>query len=116
VYRFFIPSHFRQGENHGFRSVNRFPHKIFAISNAKIVNNAINAFETTSANADIAKTSHAEATGGLMDLFKQGMAETRKQEAIVKIKYRDNPSKLASFAVAGHLERTLKKKKPEPTA
>jgi hypothetical protein len=51
-----------------------------------------------------------------MDLFKQGMAETRKQEAIVKIKYRDNPSKLASFAVAGHLERTLKKKKPEPTA
>ncbi len=77
---------------------------------------AINAFETASANADIAKTSHAEATGGLIDLFKQGMAETRKQEAIVKIKYRDNPSKLASFAVASHLERTLKKKKTEPTA
>jgi hypothetical protein len=78
--------------------------------------NAINAFETASANADLAKTNHAEATGGLIDLFKQGMAETRKQEAIVKIKYRDTPSKLASFAVASHLERTLKKKKPEPTA
>lgn len=70
----------------------------------------IAAFETASASADSAEESHAEATGGLADAFRRGTALSKKLAAIVKIKYRDNAGKLASFVVASHLERAPQRK------
>lgn len=74
----------------------------------------IDAFEQAAASADSATEEHAEATGALNNAFKRGMALTRKLESIVKIKYRDNAGKLASFVVASHLERAPKKPKSDP--
>lgn len=74
----------------------------------------IDAFEQAAATADSAGESHAEATGALAAAFKSGMALTRKLEAIVKIKYRDNAGKLAAWTVASHLERAPKPPKVEP--
>lgn len=74
-------------------------------------------FETSADAADAALEEHSEATGTLDTLFRETMILSRKREAIVKIKYRNNPGKLAAWTVASHLERPPKKaKKNEPTS
>ena len=74
-------------------------------------------FEASSAQADAALEEHAEATGTLDARFRDTMNLSRKRDAIVRIKYRDNPGKLAAWTVASHLERAPKKKKEtEPSA
>lgn len=56
-------------------------------------------------DADSAVESQSAATGGLLDAIQRGMANSRKLDAIIKIKYRSNPAMLAAWAVASHLER-----------
>jgi hypothetical protein len=55
---------------------------------------------------------HAEATGGLNASFRKAMALSSKRDKRVRMKYRDNPAKLAAWTVASHLERTPKKATP----
>lgn len=57
---------------------------------------------------------HAEAVGSLDALFRDMMLLSRKRSAIVKIKFKDNPGKLAAWEVASHLDRTPKPKPPTP--
>jgi hypothetical protein len=62
---------------------------------------------------------HAGAVGALDALFREMMALSRKRSALVKLKYRNNPGKLAAWTVASHLERPPKRNKdnqPPPTA
>lgn len=75
----------------------------------------INAFEQSSAAADSATEAHSGATGALAAAFRQGIKLSGKLNSIVKIKYRDNAGKLASWTVASHLERAARKPKPAPT-
>ncbi|HEX8246881.1 MAG TPA: hypothetical protein VF599_01760 [Pyrinomonadaceae bacterium] len=74
----------------------------------------IDAFEQAAEAADSAGESHAEATGALTEAFKRGMTLTRKLEAIVKIKYRDNAGKLAAWTSASHLERAPQRRNDQP--
>lgn len=69
-------------------------------------------FEAALDASDSAESERAGAVGGLTDAFKRGMDINRRLSAIVKIKYRDDPKKLASWLVASHLERPPKSDKP----
>lgn len=55
---------------------------------------------------------HAEAAASLDDVFRQMMELSRTRSAIIEIKYRNNPGKLAAWTVASHLERAPKTPKP----
>jgi hypothetical protein len=77
---------------------------------------AINAVETAAQSADSNVEQRAAATGGLFDAARRGMNLSRKLNAIVRIRYADNPAKLASWTVASHLERAPKRTAaPNPT-
>lgn len=65
----------------------------------------IDAAETRAALADSAEGQQSAATGGLVDATVRGMNISRRLDAIVRIKYAANPSKLAAWTVASHLER-----------
>jgi hypothetical protein len=54
---------------------------------------------------------HAGAVGALDAIFMQMMALSRKRSALVQLKYRDNPGKLAAWTVASHLEHPPKRQK-----
>ena len=75
---------------------------------------ARDAFQTARDNADSAAGQHAEAVGALDELFRVTMELSRQRSAIVKLKYRNNPGKLAAWTVANHLEKAPKKKAPPP--
>lgn len=64
------------------------------------------------AHADSSVEQRAGATGGLIESARRGMANSRKMDAIVRIKYAENPQKLAAWTVASHLERAPKPKTP----
>lgn len=68
----------------------------------------ITSIEQRNAKADTSVEQRAGATGGLTDAARRGMANSRKLDAIVRIKYADNPQKLAAWTVASHLERAPK--------
>ena len=70
----------------------------------------IDNIKTAQSSADSSEEQKAAATGGLIDAARRGMANSRKLNAIVRIKYADNPQKLASWTVASHLEKAPKKK------
>lgn len=53
-------------------------------------------------------------TAGLIDAARRGMANSRRADAIVRIKYSNNPNKLAAWTTASHVERAPKAK-PTPT-
>jgi hypothetical protein len=63
----------------------------------------------------------AGAAGALDALFRELMLNSRKRDAIVRLKYRNDPQKLAAWTVASHLERAPKRQaepkpaNPEPT-
>lgn len=53
---------------------------------------------------------HAGVVGAHEALFREMMALSRKRSALVKLKYRNNPGKLAAWTVASHLDRAPVKK------
>lgn len=77
--------------------------------------NDIAAFETAANASDSALEEHAQATGALNDSFRRGMEQSKKQDAVVRIKYRNAPGKLAAWTVASHLERAPKGTGGTPT-
>lgn len=74
------------------------------------------AFMAARAEWDSAVAEHAGAVGALDALFREMMSLSRKRDAIVRLKYRNDPGKLAAWTVASHLERAPKRSaEPEPT-
>lgn len=74
----------------------------------------ITSIELKNAQADTSLEQRAGATGGLIDAARRGMENSRRMNAIVRIKYADSPQKLAAWTVASHLERAPKKTPPTP--
>lgn len=72
----------------------------------------IDGVEDASDAADSGIGQRAAATGGLDNKAKLGMDVSRKLNSIVRIKYADNPQKLAAWTVASHLERAPKSQTP----
>ena len=70
------------------------------------------AFQTSRDNADSAAEEHGEAVGALDALIREMMELSRQRSALVKLKYKNNPGKLAAWAIASHLEQPPKKPKP----
>lgn len=74
-------------------------------------------FQQIALTLDTAEEKHAEATGGMTDSFRKIMEYSNRRGKNVRMKYRDNPAKLAAWTVASHLNRAPKKaKKDEPTS
>lgn len=69
----------------------------------------IDSVETAGQSADSNVEQRAAATGGLFDAVRRGTSLSRKLNSIVRIKYADNPAKLAAWTVASHLERAPKR-------
>jgi hypothetical protein len=74
----------------------------------------IDSVDAKNAAADSATEQRAAATGGLAAAIQDGMNVSRRLDAIVRIKYADNPAKLAAWTVASHLERAPQRRKDEP--
>lgn len=71
-------------------------------------------FSAARAEWESAVEGKAGAVGALDALFREMMSLSRKRDAIVRLKYRNNPQKLAAWTVASHLERAPKRS-TEPT-
>ncbi len=71
-------------------------------------------FQQAAGAHDAGEERHAEATGGLNESFGKAMELSSRRDKRVRMKYRDNPAKLAAWKVASHLERAPKRK-PETT-
>lgn len=69
-------------------------------------------FQQAAAARDSGEEHHAEATGGMNDSFRTAMALSSRRDKRVRMKYRDNPAKLAAWTVASHLDRAPKKAPP----
>jgi hypothetical protein len=76
---------------------------------------AKNDFQTARDNAAIAAGNHGEAVGALDALVREVMVLSRKRSALVKLKYKDNPGKLAAWAIASHLEQPPQRKVKPPS-
>lgn len=74
----------------------------------------ITEIEAANQRGDSSGEQRAAATAGLKDAAARGMANSRRADAIVRIKYASNPQKLAAWTVASHLERAPKKKEAPP--
>ena len=72
-------------------------------------------FATARSAWQSAAEEHAEAVGTLDALFREMMALSAKRSALVKLKYRNNPGKLAAWTVASHLDRAPQRLKETPT-
>lgn len=70
---------------------------------------AKNDFQSARDEADSAAEEHGEAVGALDALMREMMAHSRQRAAMVKLKYKNNPGKLAAWAIASHLESAPKK-------
>jgi hypothetical protein len=70
--------------------------------------NAKNAFQQARDNADSAAEGHGEAVGALDALMREITAHSRQRSAMVKLKYKNNPGKLAAWTIASHLEKPPK--------
>lgn len=80
---------------------------------AQIINTK-NAFRQAADAADSAAEEHGEAVGALDTLWRETMALSRQRSAMVKLKYKNNPGKLAAWTIASHLEQPPKKKPTPP--
>jgi hypothetical protein len=77
---------------------------------------AANEFEASMLAAASAVGERVEATAELEDWVVQGMRARRILDPINRIKYADNPGKLAAWLSASHIEKAPKAKpKPTPT-
>ena len=75
----------------------------------------ITGIEAAGQRGDSSGEQRAASTAGIKDAAERGMANSRRADAIVRIKYANNPQKLAAWTVASHLERAPKKKEsPQP--
>ena len=72
----------------------------------------IDAVEASAAAADTSNIQRAAAVSGLDDAARRGMILSRRANAIVKIKYQDQPQLLGAWTVASHLERAPKSNTP----
>ncbi|CAN5455100.1 hypothetical protein BH10ACI1_BH10ACI1_34070 [soil metagenome] len=70
------------------------------------------AFQQARDNADSADEHYGEAVGALDALFREMMELSRQRAALVKLKYKNNPGKLAAWAIASHLEQPPKRPRP----
>ena len=70
-------------------------------------------FQQSRDEADSAAEEHGEAVGALDALFREMMNISRQRSAIVKLKYKNNPGKLAGWEIASHLDQPPKKT-PKP--
>jgi hypothetical protein len=84
---------------------------------AEIINELeaeITDFEATLPAAASAAGTQVTATSELNETVKKGTIGIRIADAIIKNLFRDNPSKLAAWTAASHLERAAKRKKEPP--
>lgn len=72
------------------------------------------AFQQAALVHDAAEEKHAEGTGGMSASFRLIMDYSRKRAKAVKMKYRNNPAKMASWTVASHLDRAPKRQQNPP--
>ena len=79
-----------------------------------LLTDARDAFQTRTGQADSATEGHGDAVGSIADLFRQTMELSRQRSALVKIKYMNNPGKLAAWAIASHLDKAPQKPAPTP--
>lgn len=70
--------------------------------------------EAAGQRGDSSGEQRAASTAGLTDAAARGMKNSRRADAIVRIKFADDPQKLAAWTVASHLERAPKPKKNNP--
>jgi hypothetical protein len=74
----------------------------------------IEAVDERAAAADSAGEQKAGATGGLIDIVREGMSISRRLDSIVRIKYEDNAAKLSAWTTASHLKKAPEKTQDEP--
>lgn len=74
----------------------------------------INAFEATLMTSASAVGMKVTATSEIGEAVKKGSIGLRVADAIIKNLFRDNPSKLAAWTAASHLERAAKRRKEPP--
>ena len=74
----------------------------------------IDAVEAALAAVDTSNIQRASAVSGLDDAARRGVILSRRANAIVKIKYQDQPQVLGARTVASHLERAPKSNTPPP--
>jgi len=71
--------------------------------------NARDAFQQTRDDAASATEQYGEAVGAVESLWREVSQHSRQRSAMVKLKYRNNPGKLAAWEIASHLERAPKR-------
>lgn len=76
---------------------------------------ARNAFQQSRDEWDSALEKHGDAVGALDALWREISQLSRQRSAMVKLKYRNNPGKLAAWEIASHLEKAPKPA-PKPVA
>lgn len=67
-------------------------------------------FQQAAAAHDTAEERHGEATGGMNAAFRQAMELSSRRDKRIRLKYRQNPAKLAAWEIASHLDRAPKGK------
>lgn len=78
-----------------------------------VLQNYITQIEAAGRSGDSSEEERAFSTAGLTDAASRGMKNSRRADAIVRIKFADEPQKLAAWTIASHLERAPKKKRDE---
>jgi hypothetical protein len=66
----------------------------------------ISAFEAAATIKNTTKVSRVSATASIDETLAKGLKAVRQLQAVVKNKFRDDPSKLAAWASASHVERS----------
>ncbi len=74
----------------------------------------INAFEQAVSGKGASTGEKISATASIGDAVQNGLEALRRLRAVVPNKYRDNPTKLAAWTSASHVERAAKKKAETP--
>jgi hypothetical protein len=72
------------------------------------------AFQSTSAERGNAVGDHIAARQELDDALGRGVEIIRKLTSLMKVKYTNNPGKLAEWTAATHIERAPRRAKPKP--
>jgi hypothetical protein len=74
----------------------------------KNLKDARDAFQLARDDSNSATEDHGEAVGAVEALWREISALSRQRSAMIKLKYRNNPGKLAAWAIASHLEHAPK--------
>jgi len=76
----------------------------------------IAAFQSTIAERGNAVGDHIAARRELDDALARGVEDVRDLTSLMKVKYANNPGKLAEWAAATHIERAPRRSRPKPPA